>query len=116
MITSKAAPGDRVDLLREVADVLVFGDHEVDLTAALDELAGRGMRRQLCEGGPTLLSGLIRAGLLDELCLTTRWALAGPNRLTMTGGQAWEGLIPLQPSMLLAGEGVMFGRYEVPKR
>ena len=38
-----------------------------DLTAVLDELHGRGMRHVLLEGGPTVLTAALRAGLVDEL-------------------------------------------------
>ena len=38
------------------------------LVAALHE---RGLTRLLCEGGPSLLTSLLAAGVVDELCLTT---------------------------------------------
>ena len=38
-----------------------------DLAAVLDELYARGMRHVLLEGGPTLLTAALRAGLVDEL-------------------------------------------------
>ena len=50
--------------------MLVAGDAQVDLASALDELAARGVDVVLTEGGPRLLSELIEADLLDELCLT----------------------------------------------
>ena len=36
----------------------------------LDALAERGLRRVLCEGGPTLHGELVALDLVDELCLT----------------------------------------------
>jgi len=54
--------------------VLLVGHVEgsgTDLADLLDRLAGRGLTRVLCEGGPTLLGALTAADLLDELCLTT---------------------------------------------
>ena len=53
--------------------VLLAGHVErggTDLADLLDSLAGRGLTRVLCEGGPTLLGALAGADLLDELCLT----------------------------------------------
>ncbi|WP_240645829.1 bifunctional diaminohydroxyphosphoribosylaminopyrimidine deaminase/5-amino-6-(5-phosphoribosylamino)uracil reductase RibD [Georgenia sp. SYP-B2076] len=38
-----------------------------DLAAVLGELHARGMRHVLLEGGPTLLTAALRAGLVDEL-------------------------------------------------
>ena len=49
---------------------------QVDLAAAVGALAGRGHRQILTEGGPYLLSQIIEAGLLDELCLTVSPVLA----------------------------------------
>ncbi|AZG48110.1 pyrimidine reductase family protein [Gordonia insulae] len=54
----------------ELADVIVAGDVQIDFARVVDELRSRGLRRILCEGGPTLLSALTEAGLVDELCLT----------------------------------------------
>ncbi|WP_380168436.1 dihydrofolate reductase family protein [Jannaschia sp. R86511] len=69
--------------------VLLAGhvDHGgVDLAAALEQLAGRGLTRVLCEGGPSLLGALAQADLLDELCLTTSPVLvAGGADRVVTG-------------------------------
>ena len=51
-------------------EVLLTGDDEIDWTAALDELGRRGLRRVLCEGGPSLLGELLAHDLVDDLCLT----------------------------------------------
>jgi 5-amino-6-(5-phosphoribosylamino)uracil reductase len=69
------APADvdaeRLDTLESAGvDVLVTGDDEIDWPAALEELARRGLRRVLCEGGPSLLGTLTLLDLVDELCLT----------------------------------------------
>jgi len=53
-----------------VADVIAVGDDAVDLTAALDALRARGLRRVLCEGGPSLFGSMLAAELVDELCVT----------------------------------------------
>ena len=69
------APADvdqeRLDALEGAGvDVLTTGDAEIDWPAALDELGRRGLRRVLCEGGPSLLGTLTLLDLVDELCLT----------------------------------------------
>src|SRR5699024_4619528 len=53
VVTHSLAPADRRAALAEVADVLVTGVGAVDLAAARTELADRGLRQVLCEGGPT---------------------------------------------------------------
>ena len=86
VVTCAAAPADRLAAVREHADVLVCGDETVDHRAVREELAGRGLRRILCEGGPTLAGAQAAAGVLDEVCLTVRpQLLAGPARRFAAG-------------------------------
>lgn len=61
-------------------------DDGVDLVAALDALAERGMTRVLSEGGPTLLGAMLASGVVDELCLTTTPRLVGPGPGRIVGG------------------------------
>jgi riboflavin biosynthesis pyrimidine reductase len=60
--------------------------------AVLGDLrARRGVRVLACEGGPTLLGALIRAGCLDELFLTLAPALSGADaapRIVTAGSPA----------------------------
>ncbi|MGB8651136.1 MAG: dihydrofolate reductase family protein [Mycobacteriales bacterium] len=49
----------------------------VEPRALVTALHDRGLSRLLCEGGPALLTALLRAGVLDELCLTTSPTLVG---------------------------------------
>ncbi|NED94130.1 pyrimidine reductase family protein [Phytoactinopolyspora alkaliphila] len=77
VLTVESAPPERRSALAEVADVIVAGEKDVDPSAALSQLAERGLRRVLCEGGPSLLAEVARAGRLDELCYTVTPMLAG---------------------------------------
>lgn len=63
--------------LAALADVLGCGAGTVDLERAIRTLAGRGLTRIQCEGGPRLLGDLIAADLLDELLLTLTPRLLG---------------------------------------
>lgn len=71
VVTGECAPPDRVEQARRAgAEVLFAGEGAVaDPARVPGVLAGRGLLRQLTEGGPTLLGGLAAAGALDELCL-----------------------------------------------
>jgi riboflavin biosynthesis pyrimidine reductase len=109
VITSATADPAARDRLAEVADVLVAGAGRVDLPAALDALAARGLGRVLCEGGPSLLAGLVAAGRLDELCLTVSPQLvAGDGPRILTGAE-----IDARFSLghLLEADSVLFARY-----
>lgn len=86
VLTHGGSPADRRRTLSQVADVLVHGDAELDLPAALAELADRGLRQVLCEGGPHLLGSLTEADAVDELCLTVAPQLTGPGAGRITAG------------------------------
>ncbi|MGA8112982.1 MAG: pyrimidine reductase family protein [Actinocatenispora sp.] len=86
VVTHGGAPIEQRRVLEEQADVLVCGDAEVDLPAALAALAERGLTQVLCEGGPHLLGSLSAADAVDELCLTVSPLLAGPGASRITAG------------------------------
>jgi riboflavin biosynthesis pyrimidine reductase len=56
------------------------------LPAALGELAARGVRSVLCEGGPSLLRRLVAIGGLDDLLLTVAPLLAAGGAPTILDG------------------------------
>ena len=73
-----------VDLPGEV--VVVPGRDGVDLAAVVADLGKRDVVDLLCEGGPTLATGLLRAGLVDRLTLYLAGSLAmGVGRPVLAG-------------------------------
>ncbi len=109
VVTSEASdPGARARLA-EVAEVVVTGASGVDLAAALDELAARGLGRVLCEGGPTLLADLVAAGRLDELCLTLSPQLVGGSGSRILAGRPLETGFAL--GHLLEDDGALLTRF-----
>jgi riboflavin biosynthesis pyrimidine reductase len=110
VITTASAPADRRDQLARHADVIVAGEKSVDLRAATAELAERGHRRMLAEGGPHLLAQLAGAGLLDELCLTIGPLLAGPGPGRILAGDSTPTL-PLSLAHVLEDDGFLLCRY-----
>ncbi len=73
--------------LRERADLVLAGESEVDLGAAVERLRARGFHRILCEGGPLLLGELIADDLVDEMCLTVSPTLAGEHAASRRSAQ-----------------------------
>jgi 2,5-diamino-6-(ribosylamino)-4(3H)-pyrimidinone 5'-phosphate reductase len=68
VLVGEVAPAERRTALREAgAEVLVAGAERVDLPAALDALADRGVDRLMVEGGGELLFSFFEADLVDEL-------------------------------------------------
>lgn len=56
--------------------LLIAGEDTVDVALAVAMLREQGMRRILCEGGPTLLDELVEADAVTELCVTLAPRLA----------------------------------------
>lgn len=116
LFVGREVDGNHRERLDAVADVFVSPQSWVDVRAVVGELADRGYHSMLCEGGPTLLSELIRAELLDELCLTYASVVAGPGRSGMTAGLPFEGPVAADLEVLIAGDGAMLGRYHLQGR
>lgn len=93
--------------------VFVAGSGSVDLDLAVRELRDRfGLRHLLCEGGPELATRLIRAGLVDELCLNVAPTLIGArNRTPLLA--ALPKRVELQLSAAYEDEHVIFLRYRL---
>ena len=78
LVTCAAADaGRRAALAAAGVQVLVCGDDDVDLPAALDALADRGLAQLVCEGGPALFRAAVAAGVVDELDLSIAPLLVG---------------------------------------
>lgn len=73
-------PEDAV-LRRHPAGLIEVGHRDLD--AALRDLAGRGIRRLYVEGGPTLASAFLRAGLADEVLVYLAPMLLGGPRTAL---------------------------------
>ncbi|MGZ4604056.1 MAG: dihydrofolate reductase family protein [Kineosporiaceae bacterium] len=111
VVTSRQAPLDRLRAVAGTDRVIVAGDEDVDPVLAMAGLAGRGLRRVLLEGGPTLLGAVAAAARLDELCLT--WSpllVAGNGARIAHGPPAW---LRLRLASLVAHEDTLFGRWMV---
>ncbi|MFD6951745.1 hypothetical protein A6A08_16635 [Nocardiopsis sp. TSRI0078] len=112
LVTCEAAGAEALDRARGTLGedrVLVCGERSVDLPAAVAALAGRGMPRILCEGGPRLLADVAAAGLLDELCLTVVPLLAGGLEQRIAVGTAADRA--LVPGVVVESEGTLLQRW-----
>ncbi len=111
VVTVEAADPDRLVAARQVARVVVAGEHDVDLAAALHELAETVGPIVLAEGGPTLNAQLAATDLLDEVCVTVSPLLVGGGGGRMlAGGPAHEPRVFAIDRALPAG-GMLFTRY-----
>lgn len=111
VVTVAEAPMLERKRAADLAEVIIAGERDVDLAAALGVLAGRGYARVLAEGGPSLNGQLAVAGLLDELCLTLSPLLAGGEAKRILAGPALGSGLGWRLRSLCEQDGFLFLRY-----
>lgn len=116
IVPAAATAADGNTAMAEHAEILVAGEHDVDLTQAIRLLQDRGHRRIVCEGGPSLAGQMAQADLLDEICVTITpqvLAVDGPRITAGSATQPASGEWQLSRS-LLDEVGTVFLRYTHP--
>jgi riboflavin biosynthesis pyrimidine reductase len=82
--------------------------------AVMADLRARGVRSLLCEGGPTLTSALLDAGLVDELFLTISPQLTGEHAAPrIVEGHALPDPVGLATEWVLRHDDELYLRYKV---
>ena len=89
--------------------VLVCGDDAVDDARLVTMLGDRGWNRVLTEGGPHLVSSMIAAGVLDEVCLSLTPVVVGGDGPRMTSAAAT--VTGYVPRVLVEEDGTVMGRW-----
>lgn len=114
VVTTAGKPPAALAPLRDAGVEIVESDlDQIDLARVVDDLAGRGLARLLCEGGPTLHRDLLAAGLVDELSLTLSPMVVGGDGQRTTAGAALAESLDFQLSFaLLADDGTLFTSYQ----
>jgi riboflavin biosynthesis pyrimidine reductase len=110
------AEPERLERADHHAVVLTAGQATVDLADGLSQLRARGIRLLLCEGGPTLNAELLRAGLIDEICLTVAPLLAPAGPKGILGSGLPGKLINLHLEHLLEEDGFLYHRYLLTRK
>lgn len=121
VVTCGASDARRRADVAAVADVVVAGDDDVDLVAAVAELRERGLARVHAEGGPRLLADLVALGLVDELLLTVSPLVAGGSFASghdvpriLAGTPLPDAPRPVRLHHVLEEDGTLFLSYRRP--
>lgn len=112
VLMATCAAAEHLDEARAVlgADqLLVLGQHRVDLAALKGSLVERGWTSILSEGGPHLLRDLLAEGVADELDVTVVPRLLGGEHPRITHGPPID--VPLELALLLEDGGTLLGRW-----
>jgi riboflavin-specific deaminase-like protein len=109
--TTRAPDAAAAAALAPVADILRVGEATVDLAALLARLPAFGVRRVLCEGGPSLNAALLAADLVDEVFLTLYPALLGGAAPRIVAGTGPTLAHPLRLTALHEHDGELLLRY-----
>jgi 2,5-diamino-6-(ribosylamino)-4(3H)-pyrimidinone 5'-phosphate reductase len=84
---SGRANANKISVLEKKATILVAGKDEVDLGVLMDELGNRGVGRLMVEGGGTLIAGLMKEGLVNEIfTFIGNIIIGGKDAPTITDG------------------------------
>lgn len=94
---------------RSLVEVVAAPTDTVTPSFILDQLTQRGLRRVVCEGGPSLLEGMVAADLLDEADITLSPLFAGTAQTPRTNGL--EAVRGFELAHVLAAEGFLMNRY-----
>lgn len=112
VLTSESADPAALATAREHATVVVLPDLEP--ATLLGALTDAGLRRVVCEGGPSLLEAVVAADLLDEADITVSPLFAGTARTPRTSGL--EAVARFELAHLLTAESFLMARYVRPAR
>jgi len=114
VISGSAPDPDRVSVAREHCDLALTEDARPSAHSILRALTDRGLRRIVCEGGPTLLESLVAADLLDEADITVSPTFAGTDRTPRTSGL--DAVAGFELAHVLHAESFLMCRYVRPGR
>lgn len=114
VITGSEADPEKLEEARGHADVVQTASSTPQPDELLTALEGRGLRRIVCEGGPTLLGSLVEAGLVDEADITLSPMFAANAASPRTSVPSAP--VELTLHQVIEAEGTVMLRYLAPGR
>jgi riboflavin biosynthesis pyrimidine reductase len=109
--TVDGADPDRRAALESRAELVVHAGTRLDVAAVVGDLAARGARVVLGEGGPSFNGALVAADLVDELCLTVAPLLASGESARITHGPSPAAPLSFALDRIVEDGDALFLRY-----
>jgi len=111
VVTAQDAPAPRLAEVAERSDVVLAGNGNVDLPAAIRELGARHGALVLVEGGPSLNGQLGATDSLDEVCLSVSPLLVGTDSARILSNGPPHPPMPFRLERAEVCLGLLFTRY-----
>lgn len=113
LLTSAAAPAQRIAALAPVAEIITAegGGAGLDPHWIIKTLHDRGMRLIHAEGGPTLFGDFLRADAISSLALTYSPLLVAGNGPRIAGGAHLEVPVSMELRLLHEQDGTLLADY-----
>lgn len=109
VFTTASPDPERLAAVRERCEVVQSEGETVEVGWVIDQLVERGLRRIVCEGGPSLLRAAAAAGRLDEADLTFSPMLVGTETTPVTAMLADPRTFALH--QVIAADDYLMARY-----
>jgi len=109
VVTTEDAPAAAIERARRNCEVITLPGGRLDPFQLASAIAYRGLTHVVCEGGPTLLAQLSRAGLVDEADITIAPVQSSGGQIVTGAPVATPPRLTLEA--LIEQDGWLFTRY-----
>ena len=101
IFTTERSPKSKIDSLKKIAQIYVYGKQKVNLKMALAKLYTLGIKSIMVEGGGELIYSLLKDNLVDEINLKIGdLILGGRVAPTLCDGEGFSGLTAKQVELV----------------
>jgi riboflavin biosynthesis pyrimidine reductase len=109
VLTGAGADPVALERVPDTCEVVLLAGETVSPAAVLAAMEERGLRRIVCEGGPTLLHDIVSAGMLDEADITVSPTFTGTGTSPRT--PSLDRVAEFGLDQVITADGFLMARY-----